>query len=96
VTRRALALTAFGAATLLTLGYGGQSLARVWHMKLEVESLEREISTLRAETGRLTALVTRLRSDPDLIEQVAREDLGMVKPGERVLKLPPSPGQRGR
>ena len=96
MTRRALALTAFGAATLLTLGYGGQSLARVWHMKLEVESLEREISTLRAETGRLTALVTRQRSDPDLIEQVAREDLGLVKPGERVLKLPPSPGQRGR
>jgi cell division protein FtsB len=40
--------------------------------------------------------VTRLRSDPDLIEQVAREDLGLVKPGERVLKLPPSPGPRGR
>ena len=96
MTRRALVLTAFGAATLMTLGYGGQSLARVWHMKLEVESLEREISTLRAETGRLTALVTRLRSDPDLIEQVAREDLGLVKPGERVLKLPPSPEQRRR
>jgi cell division protein FtsB len=96
VTRRALILTALGAAALMTLGYGGQSLARVWQMKHEVESLEREISTLRAETGRLTALVTRLRSDPDLIEQVAREDLGLVKPGERVLKLPPSPGQRGR
>jgi cell division protein FtsB len=65
-------------------------------MKSEVESLEREISSLRAETGRLTALVTRLRSDPDFIEQVAREDLGLVKPGEKVLKLPPSPGQRGR
>jgi len=96
VTRRALVLTAFGAATLMTLGYGGESLARVWHMKHEVEGLEREISTLRVETGRLTALVTRLRSDPDLIEQVAREDLGLVKPGERVLKLPPSPGPRGR
>jgi cell division protein FtsB len=96
VTGRALVLTVLGAAAALTLGYGGQSLARVWHMKTEVESLEREIGTLRAETGRLTALVTRLRSDPDFIEQVAREDLGLVKPGERVLKLPPSPGQRGR
>ena len=94
--RRVLLLTAFGAATVLVLGYGGQSLARVWHMKTEVEGLEREISTLRAETGRLTALVTRLRTDPDFIEQVAREDLGLVKPGEKVLKLPPSPGQRGR
>ena len=92
MTRRALALTAFGAATLLTLGYGGQSLARVWHMKLEVEHLEREISALRTETHGLSDAVSRLRSDPDSIEKVARESLGFVKPGERVLKLPPSPG----
>ena len=93
---RALITTVLVAATVLTLTYGGQSLARVWQMKHEVESLEREIVSLRAETGRLTATVNRLRTDPDFIEQVAREDLGLVKPGERVLKLPPSPGQRGR
>jgi cell division protein FtsB len=93
---RTLITAALGGAALLTLTYGGQSLARVWQMKHEVESLEREIVTLRAETGRLTATVHRLRTDPDFIEQVAREDLGLVKPGERVLKLPPTPGQRGR
>jgi cell division protein FtsB len=65
-------------------------------MKQEVESLEREIVTLRAETGRLSATVNRLRTDPDFIEQMAREALGLVKPGERVLKLPPSPGRRER
>lgn len=94
--RRPLIAAASAAAALLTLTYGGQSLVRVWQMKHEVESLEREIIALRAETGRLTAVVNRLRTDPDFIEQVAREDLGLVKPGERVLKLPPSPGQRGR
>ncbi len=78
---RALILAVLAAATLLTLTYGGQSLARVWQMKHEVESLEREIVTLRAEAGRLTATVNRLRTDPDFIEQVAREDLGLVKPG---------------
>ena len=46
MTRRALVLTAFGAATLMTLGYGGQSLARVWHMKHEVEGLERPVESL--------------------------------------------------
>jgi cell division protein FtsB len=96
VKGRALILVVLGLATLLTLTYGGQSLARVWQMKHEVESLEREIVTLRAEAGRLTATVNRLRTDPDFIEQVAREDLGLVKPGERVLKLAPSSGQRGR
>ncbi|HEX7788190.1 MAG TPA: septum formation initiator family protein [Methylomirabilota bacterium] len=96
MSRRGLVLSLSAVATVMVLAYGGQSLARVWHMKTEVESLEREIVSLRAETGRLTALVTRLRSDPDFIEQVAREDLGLVKPGEKVLKLPPSAGQRGR
>ncbi len=91
MTHGRLVTAAFGLAAAATLVYGGQSLARVWQMKHEVESLEREIVTLRAETKRLMALVDRLRSDPDYIEQVAREDLGLVKPGEKVLKLPPSP-----
>ena len=89
---RTLGVAALAVATLAILGYGGQSLGRVWHMKQEVESLEREIAVLRTETDRLSAAVARLRSDPDSIEKVAREALGLVKPGERVLKLPPSPG----
>ena len=72
------------------LAYGGSSLARVIQMKREVESLERDIVTLREETGRLTKTIDRLRSDPEYIEQLARESLGLVKPGEKVLKLPPS------
>ena len=89
---RTLGVAALAVATLVILGYGGQSLGRVWHMKQAVESLEREIAVLRTETDRLSAAVAQLRSDPDSIEKVAREALGLVKPGERVLKLPPSPG----
>ena len=92
MTPRTLGATALAVAALAILGYGGQSLARVWHMKQEVEHLEREISALRTETHGLSDAVSRLRSDPDSIEKVARESLGFVRPGERVLKLPPSPG----
>ena len=77
-------------AAVALLAYGGQSLARVVQMKREVESLERDIATLREETGRLTKTIDRLRSDPEYIEQLARESLGLVKPGDKVLKLPPS------
>jgi cell division protein FtsB len=92
VTPRTLGATALTVTALAILGYGGQSLARVWQMKHEVESLEREILSLRAETNELAGAVNRLRSDPESIEKVARESLGLVKPGERVLKLPPSHG----
>ena len=74
--------------------YGAQSLTRVWTLKKEIETLEREVGALRVETTRLTADVDRLRTDPDYIEQIAREKLGLVKPGERVLKLPPASGSR--
>lgn len=92
MTARALGVTALLVSALAILCYGGQSLTRVWQMKREVEGLEREIAGLRAETTELQDVVSRLRSDPDSIEKVARETLGLVKPGERVLKLPPSPG----
>ncbi len=91
---RALAVTALAVVALGILVFGGRSLTRVWQMKQEVAGLEREIAGLRVETERLTAAVTRLRFDPESIEQHAREELGLVKPGERVLKLPPSPGGR--
>ena len=77
-------------AAVALLAYGGSSVARVIQMKREVESLERDIATLRDETGRLTKTIDRLRSDPEYIEQLARESLGLVKPGDKVLKLPPS------
>ncbi len=89
---RALGTTALAVAALAIVGYGGQSLSRVWHMKHDVESLEREIAELRAATIALKADVASLRSDPDAIEKVAREELGFIMPGERVFKLPPSHG----
>ncbi|PWU21702.1 MAG: septation ring formation regulator EzrA [Candidatus Rokuibacteriota bacterium] len=92
VKTRALGTTALALAALAILGYGGQSLARVWQMRREVETLERDIAALRVDTAELSATVERLRSDPELIERLARELLGLVKPDERVLKLPPAPG----
>lgn len=97
MTARRLRL--LGTAVLAVLAvsfvaYGGQSLTRVWTLKKEVDSLEREVDALRADTARLTAEVDRLRTDPDYIEQIARDKLGLVKPGDQVLKLPPASGIR--
>jgi len=92
VSPRALGTTALAVAALAIVAYGGQSLTRVWQMKHEVESLEREIARLHAETTKFRDEVASLRSDPEAIEKIARERLGFIMPGEIVLKLPPSPG----
>ena len=89
----ALRAATLAVIALAILGFGGQSLGRLWNMKREVDGLEREIAALRVETDRVSASVARLRSDPESIEQIAREELGLIKPGERILKLPPSGGR---
>ena len=88
MTRRALVSAALGLVTAGLFVFGGAGLVRVWQMKQGVAALELEIRTLRAEADRLTRTVDRLREDPALIEQIAREELGMVKGGEKVLKFP--------
>lgn len=86
--RRALAGAALAVVAAALLVLGGAGLVRVWQMKQEVAALERDIQRLRSEADGLNRIVDRLREDPALIEQIAREELGMVKGGEKVLKFP--------
>ena len=73
---------------LTAVAIGSNGMLRVWEMRRELETLERDIVQLRAQTERLTQTVERLRNDPAYIEKLAREDLGYVRPGETVLKFP--------
>jgi cell division protein FtsB len=42
------------------------------------------ITQLRAENARLREVARRLREDPSAIEEIARRELGLIRPGERV------------
>jgi cell division protein FtsB len=81
------------ALVLLTLGlavYGGNQVLRVTHMRREMETMEREIITLRNRAEELTRTVEQLRSGSDAMEKLAREEFGYVRPGETVIKFPPA------
>ena len=41
-----------------------------------------ELQAVRKENAGLREQVRRLQSDPETIESVAREDLGLIRPGE--------------
>jgi cell division protein FtsB len=69
---------------------------RVIEMRKNVEGLQREIQALEAVNDQLSRTIDRLRDDPQAVEEIAREELGLVKPGERVLRFPRSPeSERG-
>ena len=73
--------------------FGVKESVRAWQMRRDMQSAERELGALRAKQSELTRSVDRLRNDPLYIEKLAREEMGMVREGETVLKFP-SPAHR--
>ena len=82
-----------GAVVLLLFAgltvYGWQGVVRLRQMLDQLQALERENVSLRREAERLAQVIDRLRNDPAYLERIAREERGMVRPGETVLKFPP-------
>ena len=84
VAAAALVLLLFGGLGV----YGWQGAARLRQMHEQLATLERDNTTLRRQAERLTQTIDRLRNDPAYLEQIAREEQGMVRPGETILKFP--------
>jgi cell division protein FtsB len=71
---------------------GDRGLVAMLRARHEYDELTGSIARQRAENARLRETVRRLREDPAAIEEVARRELGLIKPGERVFivkDLPP-------
>jgi cell division protein FtsB len=60
-------------------------------MQREVERLNTEIRQLNEENQKLADHVQALKTDPKTIERIAREEMGLARPGELIFKLPPKP-----
>jgi cell division protein FtsB len=61
---------------------GEKGLLALLEARKEYAALERSLERARAENAELRELARRLREDPLAIEEQARRDLGLIKPGE--------------
>ncbi len=66
---------------------GKRSVIRLYQMHQEKVALEREIGELAATNAALSEEVRQFRTDPSKLESIAREELGLVKPGETVYEF---------
>jgi cell division protein FtsB len=60
---------------------------RMTRMQDELADMERRREALSRENRLLEREVRRLRRDLDAIDRVARDDLGLVQPGEIVIQV---------
>jgi cell division protein FtsB len=63
---------------------GEQGLFAMLRAQRQAEELAATIARKKAENARLREEVRRLRDDPAAIEEVARRELGLIRPGEKV------------
>jgi cell division protein FtsB len=93
--RRWLALLGLAAAAfillklLLSLLLSDMGVFTLLDLHRTRRDLKEEIADLKEKNAALTDQVHALRSDPVYIEALAREELGMVRPGDHVYRLVP-------
>jgi len=75
---------------------GDRGLVATMRARQQYDDLAATIARQRAENARLAEEARRLKEDPSAIEEIARRELGLIKPGEKVfiVKDVPQPGQQ--
>jgi cell division protein FtsB len=73
--------------------FGHHGLIAMRQSQKQAKQIRQEIQRLDDENRELQEKVKALKTDPRAIERIARDDLGLAKPGELIFKLPqPNPG----
>ena len=54
----------------------------------EIEKVKKDLKHLNQDNEQLGDDVKMLKSDPHTVEKIARDELGLAKPGEIVIKIP--------
>lgn len=66
-----------------SLSFGSQ-VVTIWKMKQEIKALNIKKQQLAQENKSCQANLRAIQTD-EMLEKIAREELGMIKPGEKVL-----------
>jgi cell division protein FtsB len=73
---------------------GDRGLVAMLRARHQYDELSASIARQRAENARLRDMARRLREDPKTIEEIARRELGLIKPGERIFIVRDAPAPK--
>ena len=78
------ALLAISGVLIIDALFGDRGLVATLRARQQYRSLEQALANSRADNSRLREDARRLREDPAAIEDLARRELGLIKPGEKL------------
>src|SRR6185312_5290601 len=80
--------------------FGAHGLIAMRRTQRDISQIRQQIGKLNDENKLLSGQIVSLKSDPKAIERIAREEMGLARPGEMIFKLPdtlkPGDSQKSR
>jgi cell division protein FtsB len=64
--------------------FGEMGVIKYYRMKMQYDTLTKDIATLKQDNAKLAGEVRALKTDPEYLEQIARDKLGLARQGEIV------------
>lgn len=77
-------LLAVTVVLLVDAVFGEKGVMALLQARREYDAVERALQRARDDNAALRETARRLREDPAAIEALARKDLGLIRPGEKV------------
>jgi len=74
-------------ALAVVTAFGERGVFHLWRLRAEKKQLQEKNFLLQKENDALRERVDRIRRDDDYLEKIAREELGLTRPGETVYRL---------
>lgn len=71
---------------------GTHGVLAMRHSMKQSAEIQKEIQHLNQQNQELQKHVQSLKTDPSAIERIAREDMGLARPGEYIFKIQPKTG----
>jgi cell division protein FtsB len=68
--------------------FGPHGFIAMRRTQKEIDQIREQIGKVNDENKSLTEQVNSLKTDPKSIERIAREEMGLARPGELIFKLP--------
>ncbi len=71
--------------------FGAHGLMAMHRSKAQLQAIQAQIEKLDQQNRDLQQRIQNLKTDPSAIEKIARDRMGLARPGELIFSLPPKP-----
>lgn len=88
-TNATLLLAAGLALLLIADVFGTHGVLAMRRSQKQAADIQKKIEQMNQQNQQLESRVKALKSDPEAVERIAREEMGLAKPGEYIFKVAP-------